>query len=788
MSKFAMRLRIVATILLCLSMLLPAHLLLAQEETPFEPAEILNDEGGPVAIRGVVTYTNAFFTTGVAAPMVILEDQAGFVDRNEGFILPPESQTLGQITSDFYTSPFSYTIALPIEPQASLRDVDLDGEEDTGVMVYAIAYWTNIFGDPFLEERDLYGGGWSTAYASTRVSEDVSTRREIVGGKFLVYAPDDQQGFPSSFGEDELLFTEDDPIVGLPQGYTVVDMDSDPFTFDRSREPEIDLIEPAGAALSDFSTMSYSEAFDAMIAKMSKEYAFTEYKNIDWESKSAEFRPRFVEAEAEEDATAYLKALRDFAWSIPDGHIAGPNLAEDFSFATGGGLGIAVRELDDSRVIVNFLLAESPAAAAGMEEKAEILEIDGQPIREVISDTVAWSAPFSTEHFERLQQLRYVTRFPVGTNVEITFQNPGAAEAETVALVAVPERESFSFSSFYAGLTGFEQPVEYELLDSGYGYVKIYSFADNDLLSVQLWERMIRTLNDAQVPGLIIDMRQNGGGNGFLASQMAAYFFDDPLELGNTGYYDKESDEFFFDERTIKRFYPPAEDLRYYGKIAVLIGPNCNSACEFFAYYMSIEDRAAVVGQYPTAGLGGSVEQFKMPENQFFQFTIGRAVDMNGEIHIEGKGVPPTVAVPVDEETLFSTGDVILDAAVAYLDEATNIETTDGGAIAIGDETTGEFTPGTRVRYTLEVKKDQVISIYLEDETGELDTVLGVLDTGGNLLLANDDAESGDTLNSAVEELEIPVDLTLVLEVGTKHDEGEGVYTLRIVDATAEGE
>jgi len=787
MFKLATRLRTVATLLLCLSILLPVQPLLAQTDAPIAPAEIVNDEGGPVAIHGLVTYTNAFFTTGVAAPMVILEDQAGFVDRNEGFILPPESQTLGQITSDFYTSPFSYTIALPIEPQASLRDVDQDNEAETGVMVYAIAYWTNIFGDPFLEERDLYGGGWSTAYASTRVSEDVSTRREIVGGKFLVYAPDDQQGFPSGFGEDDLLFTEDDPIVTLPQGYTVVDMESEVFTFDRSREPEIDLIEPEGAALSDFSTMSYSEAFDAMIEKMSNEYAFTEYKNIDWEAKSAEFRPRFVEAEEAADPVAYLTALRDFAWSIPDGHVSGPNLAEDFSFATGGGLGIAVRELDDSRVIVNFLLADSPAAAAGIEEKAEILEIDGLPISDVISDTVAWSAPFSTEHFKRLQQLRYVTRFPVGTQVEVTFQNPGAAEAQTVEIEAVPERASFSSSSFNVGRTGFEQPVEYELLDSGYGYVKIYSFADNDLLSVQLWERMIRTLNGAQTPGLIIDMRQNGGGSGFLADQLAAYFFDEPLELGNAGFYDKESGEFFFDERTVDRFYPPAEDLRYYGKIAVLVGPNCNSACEFFTYDMTVEERAAVVGQYPTAGLGGSVEQFKMPEEQFFQFTVGRAVDMNGEIHIEGKGVPPTVKVPVDEETLFSEGDVILDAAIAYLDEATTIETTDAGAIAIGDEVTGDFVPATRVRYTLEVKQDEKISIYLEDETGELDTVLTILDTGDNVLLGNDDAETGDTTNSAIEDLEIPVDLTLVLELGTKSDEGEGAYTLRIVDAS-EGE
>lgn len=47
-----------------------------------------------------------------------------------------------------------------------------------------------------------------------------------------------------------------------------------------------------------------------------------------------------------------------------------------------------------------------------------------------------------------------------------------------------------------------------------------------------------------------------------------------------------------------------------------------------------------------------------------------------------------------------------------------------------------------------------------------------------NLLLENDDAESGDTLNSAFEELDIPADMTLVLEVATVNDELEGAYTL----------
>jgi C-terminal processing protease CtpA/Prc len=635
-----------------------------------QPAVVVNDEGGPVHIIGEVTYTNVFFTNGVAEPIIITEDEAGFVDRDRSFVLPLASQTIGQITSDFYTSPFTYSIALPVEPQGSRRDVDNDGEQDTGVQIFAIAYWSNTFGDSFLEKRDLGGGGWSSSYASTRVSADAANFNEIVGGKLLIYALDDQQGFPSGFGEDGLLFTADDPTVRLPQGYTVVDMDTEPFIFDRSREQEIDLIESEFAVLSDFSQMSYTEAFDAMIDLMRREYAFTEFKHIDWDQKITEFRPRFEKAEVERDSQAYRLALRDFAWSVPDGHISGPIDRNQFIQETSGGLGMAIRDVDDGRVLVNFVLRDGPADQVGIRLRAEIVKINDQPVDDVISATVPWTSPFSNETSRRLEQLSFAIRFPVDTRVSVTFKNPGDTAPTTVTLTTVAEWASLSFAAARTNLTGTELPVEYTIFSNGYGYVKIYSFFDNELLTAQLWERMIQTMNDHNVAGLIVDMRQNSGGSGFLANQMAGYFFDEQVDVGNTGFYAKDIDAFFFDPQTEQYMYPPAENLRYHGPLAVLVGPECASACEFFSYDLTLQGRATVIGQYPTAGLGGGVDQFAMPEGVFFQYTKGRAVDAQGNIHIEGSGVVPTVRVPVTEETLFSKSDPVMDAAIQTLDAA----------------------------------------------------------------------------------------------------------------------
>ena len=668
---------------------------------PTEPP--VQEEGGTKIVTGTVTYTNPFFTEGVAQPIVILEDQGGFVTRDRNFIIPVESQVIATITSDFYTSPFTYSLSLPEEPNGTLHDVDHDGATETGVMVFAVAYWTNTWGDPFLEKRDQGGGGWSSAYASTKVSDDRDSYLEVYGGKYLVYAPDDKQQFPSGFGADKKLFTDDDPVMDIPAGWSVVDLDQTPFEIDRSENPTLELYEPESAALDDFSALSYTEAFDKMVEKFKNEYAFTELKKIDWDAKAKQFRPAFEAAEKAKDPHAYSLALRDFIWSIPDTHVGFDSslLNDDFLADTAGGIGFAMRETDDGKIVANYILEGGPADQAGMEWGAEIVSLDGKPVADVVEATVPWSSPFSSPIIKRLQQLRYATRFKLDKGeVEVVFKNPGGAE-KTATLPVVEERASFSVSSFYAGVSPTELPVEFDVLPSGYGYIKVNSFLDNDVLSIQVWERAIKYFNDNEVPGVIIDMRVNGGGSGWLADQMAAYFFKEETPVGNTAFYDDSTGEFYMDPGDETSMIPPREDLQFDGPVVVLVGPACASACEFFSYNMTINDRATVVGFYPSDGAGGSVEQFIMPENLTVQLTIGRAVDSEGNIHLEGKGVVPDVKVPVTLETLKQLADgkdVALAVAEKVVSQPAGAGVTPSGPpkIASAAEASAAFNSGKK--------------------------------------------------------------------------------------------
>ena len=131
--------------------------------------------------------------------------------------------------------------------------------------------------------------------------------------------------------------------------------------------------------------------------------------------------------------TGYLNALRDFTWSIPDGHVGWAiqgYLSDEFHQQTDGGLGMAIRELDDGRVIVNYILPGGPADGAGIQLRAEVTAINGQPIEDALAQVVPWSGPFSSDHVRKLEQLRYILRSQIGTDVSVTYQNPDASDVD----------------------------------------------------------------------------------------------------------------------------------------------------------------------------------------------------------------------------------------------------------------------------------------------------------------------------------------------------------------------
>jgi len=612
----------------------------------------------PVAVIGTIPFTSPFFINTIAEPFVLLEDEAGFVLRDRDFPFALEGQVMGPVeVVDEKTLHFE--LSLPAVPQGTFVDVDQDGQSDTGVQVFAVAYWSNTWDGPFLEKRD--GTGWSNAYTSTVTDPD--RQDEIMGGLLVAWSPDADQSFPSDFGPDGELFTADDPVAPIAAGYNFVDLDQTPFRVFKQARLEIELKEGV-SAVHDFSGLGYTEAFQQMFDQASLEYPFTEEKQIDWPALYQEFAPRV--ASASDDADFY-RAVRDFTFAIPDGHVGGlfDNLV--FNQEQGGGFGLVLAQLSDNRVIVTRALPGLPGDNAGIEVGAEIVDWDGRPASQALADIVPYFGPFSSPQALRQQQLAFLARTEPGARVQVTYRNPGASSDQTADLTAARELDSLFLALTFLQSSAIDLPIEARLLpDSGLGYVVIRTFSGDYSLMARLWEHLMSALKDDSVPGLIIDLRSNGGGSEGLALDFAGFFFDEEIVLSTTEYFNRRTGQ--FEPQGLPARIKPAPTL-FDGPLAVLVSPDCVSACEGFAYALHQGGRSIVVGHTPSAGAFGEVGrgQYNLPGDFSLQFPTGRPLTSDGRVLIEGEGVVPDILVPVTEDSALGRSDAVLEAAVRAL-------------------------------------------------------------------------------------------------------------------------
>lgn len=635
----------------------------APTASPTQPS--LDSVRGPYQIRGSFEVTNGFvIETYYVEHAVALADLTGFITRDPEYPISVDSQALGfmQVTGLSGT----YDLNLPVRPEGLFNDVDNDGQRELGVQVFAVAYWPNLAGGPFSEGDDPTFG-WPSYLAS--IKTDPENDDEVIGGRLVIWAPDDQQQFPTDFGPDGLLFTADDPVGRVPQGYSIVDLDKRPFAVTQESTPELRLYEPPDIALKDFSEQSYTEAFESLYRTLSIEWAFNGIpgKRVDWQALYDRLRPRVAEAERTQDAEAFFDALFEFAQAIPDGHVGlngGAIEDERFQRTVQSGYGFAIRELDNGDYVVVYVTEDSPAKSAGLQVGARITQFNGEPIRQAVGKVLPLAGPFSQEIFKRYQQARYLLRAPEGTTARVTFIPPGGTAPRTVTVRAIRETDSFRFTSLYYGYVAPELPVEYRILDSGLGYIEISSYFDDLNLIVRLFERALKTFRDNGVESLIIDLRYNSGG---APLGLAGFLYDQEIVLGRDERYSEKTGK-FEPARVADKLLPNTTQYTF-DKIAVLVGPTCFSACEKEAHTFSLLPNAIVVGQYPSAGVYANVAggQVSLPEGFSFQYSEERTIKPDGSLLLEGTGVVPTIKVPITLETLLTDEDVVLQAAVDAL-------------------------------------------------------------------------------------------------------------------------
>ena len=222
---------------------------------------------------------------------------------------------------------------------------------------------------------------------------------------------------------------------------------------------------------------------------------------------------------------------------------------------------------------------------------------------------------------------------------------------------------NFNLRSIGRKVPGFRQHndcVATGKLDDGVGYILIASWGANcrDLL-----EPAFEALGEfANLKGLIIDVRPNGGGDELLARQFAGCFTDKPLVYSKNAYRDPKTKDSFGEpiDRVVE---PNKARPQYKGKVVVLIGPACMSSNESFILMMR-QAGARLLGE-KTAGSSGNPKPFELSNGVRVNLPSWKDMTPSGAV-LEGRGISPDQSVTADPKD-FERDDPVLDAALKRL-------------------------------------------------------------------------------------------------------------------------
>lgn len=587
------------------------------------------EPAGPKQLSG--TFSVAYEGYDSVPLIVGLNEASGLFGKDPVYITPKDQQVLGTYTGT--ASGGSYNLTLPDKPQGRPFDISGGNTPNANLMVYEVRLMSDVAARRYMAENE------DSIASSLKVTVDF----QVEGGKLLVWTADDKEQFPSDRGADQKLFTADDPHMTLPAGWSLIDLDQQPFEVSREAETTVDLTTTGAGDNVDYSSLSCAELIPTFLDRVQKNYPFTDLHKIDWAALRAKLIPASKTASTPADCQ---RIIRDFGNAIPDGHVDFqlPALADDYN----GAVGVRLDATSDGKIVVVLVRPGSPADKAGIKPGAIITEWDGKPIQEALKDVVLQYANSSTPHGLLAIKLSLLPFGKLGTTVQVTYQNPGQAPATATLARVTPQRTAAG------GVPG--PSVKDNKLPSGLGYIRIPSFLGAQTL--QNFDKAINALIQDNAPGIIIDVRSNPGGLSQIADAMSSRFFDQGFIVGQ---------EFTPDGRLAYKMMVDPRPPIYHGPVAILVDRNTASAADLFAYTFKSSKRATIVGHTPSAGMAGTVSggQYILPEGAFIQVPTGGFNDANGKLAVEGEGVAPDVLVPVTVDSLLSTKDDVLDAAVA---------------------------------------------------------------------------------------------------------------------------
>lgn len=358
------------------------------------------------------------------------------------------------------------------------------------------------------------------------------------------------------------------------------------------------------------------QVFDTAWDAVRRHYYDATLRGVDWNAARERHRAAAEAAATEEDL---YRAINDMFAELKDPHTYASTPVEVAEERRHQGVLVGLisspfGEQELQRLVLDVIPGSS-AAASGIQPGWVLLSVDGRAPAEVLGPG-------------RLQD---------GQTVRCEFLDT----TNTVRVVPLT-----------ATAVSVEPIRTTRVLPGGILFMRFDRFT----LETARWVRaQLKEHRDA--PGVIVDLRQNPGGEALALARALGEFFPRSVPMGR---FVRRSGS---DEHL--RASPGLVGARYRGRVVVLVSEVSGSSSEIFAYAIQQQKRGLVVGTQTSGAVLGA-ETGALPGGGELQVSV-RDYRTADNKRLEGAGVVPDVVLQTTIDDLRTGRDPVLQAAIDHL-------------------------------------------------------------------------------------------------------------------------